>query len=83
MIGRRAGPAQAAKCLGWFGLVFGLSGALAVALNISITGWGFVALAASAVFWIVSAALTRNTPLALTQVGFFFLHLLAVWRWLL
>ena len=83
MTNRRAGPARAASSLGWFGLAFGLSGALAVALNVSVTGWGFVALTASAIFWIASAVLTSNTPLALTQVGFLLLHLLAVWRWLL
>ena len=67
----------------WFGTVTGLVGAAILALNIPISGWGWVLFALSSVSWTTAGLTMRDWSLALLQGGFLIVDLVGVWRWLI
>lgn len=60
----------------------GLSGALLLALNGRLAGWGFVLFALSNVGWIAFAALQAHWWLLAQQLGFMVTSLMGCWVWL-
>lgn len=68
--------------LKWFGTITGLVGAGILALNIPISGWGWVLFAVSSVAWAVAGLIMREPLLAALQAGFFVVDLVGIWRWL-
>lgn len=69
--------------LKWFGTVTGLVGALILALNIPISGWGWVLFCVSSFAWTVAGTVMREPSIALLQAGFLVVDLIGVWRWLI
>ena len=69
--------------LKWFGTITGLIGAFILALNLPISGWGWVLFGASSLAWTIAGIMMREPSLTLLQGGFFAVDLVGVWRWLL
>ena len=76
----RARPLAALK---WFGTLTGVVGAAILALNIPISGWGWVLFAASALAWTVAGAVQRDASLVVLQGAFLAVDLVGIWRWLI
>lgn len=69
--------------LKWLGTATGLAGALVLALNLPVSGWGWVLFVVSSTSWTVAGALMREPSLVLLQGGFLAVDLVGVWRWLI
>ncbi len=69
--------------LKWFGTVTGVVGASILALNIPISGWGWVLFALSALAWTIAGLAQRDTSLVVLQGAFLVVDLIGVWRWLI
>jgi hypothetical protein len=67
----------------WFGTVTGVVGAVILALNIPISGWGWVLFAVSAAAWTTAGLVMREYSLAILQGAFLLVDLLGIWRWLI
>ncbi len=74
-------PAFAA--LRWFGTVTGVVGALILALNIPVSGWGWLLFAISAAAWTVAGMVIRDHSLVVLQGTFLVVDLVGIWRWLI
>lgn len=77
------GPGRLLPALKWFGTVTGIVGAGILALNIPISGWGWVLFALSSVSWTAAGLMMREWSLALLQGGFLVVDLVGIWRWLI
>lgn len=69
--------------LEWIGTVFGILGAVIVALNIDISGYGFVLFLISSVSWAVVGLRERREALWTINLVFTFVSCLGIYRWLL
>jgi membrane protein implicated in regulation of membrane protease activity len=70
------------KFFSWMGTAFGIAGALLVALNVPISGWGFVLFLVSSLSWLTVALSRSDRPLALINAAFTLCNLLGIYRWL-
>ncbi|MBH2008939.1 MAG: hypothetical protein I8H71_04470 [Xanthomonadaceae bacterium] len=68
--------------LQWAGCITGIMGALLLALNTKISGWGFVLFLISNGFWIMYGIETKALGLITTQVVFTLTSLTGIYRWL-
>lgn len=69
--------------LEWSGSILGIAGALLLALNLRISGWGWVLFLASNICWI-TFAMDRGLHGLLTMQAFFTCtSLIGCWKWLL
>ena len=69
--------------LKWFGTALGVCGALVIALNIPISGWGFVAFLISSVSWTIAGVLMKEPSIVILQVTFTAVNLIGIYRWLI
>lgn len=69
--------------LKWFGTVTGVIGALVLALNIPISGWGWVLFGVSSLCWSIAGAVMLDYSLVVLQSAFLIVDIIGVWRWLL
>ena len=53
-----------------------------LALNIPISGWGWVLFAFSALAWTIAGLVMREYSLVVLQGGFFAVDLVGIYRWL-
>lgn len=67
--------------IAWGGAVFGILGALLVALQVRASGFGFMAYAASNICWIAFALETGNKPIFIMNFIFIALAMLGFYRW--
>ena len=67
----------------WLGTLTGIAGGVMVALNFSLSGWGFVLLVVNTVCWAVIAHKMGERSLFVLQLGLTAINLLGVYRWLL
>lgn len=67
----------------WTGTLFGVTGATLIALNLPISGWGFILFLVSSVSWTVAGVTMRDNSLILLNGGFTAINLLGVYRWLI
>ena len=67
----------------WIGTIFGVVGAALIALNIAVSGWGFVLFLVSSVSWTVAGVMMRENSLILLNVVFTAINLLGIYRWLI
>ena len=65
------------------GTALGLSGALVLSLNLSISGYAFILLLFSSYCWTVVGFKTGDKYLFITQVGFVILSLIGIYNWLI
>lgn len=77
-------PGTAAfSALKWFGTITGVVGAVILALNIPVSGWGWVLFAASAAAWTAAGLVMRDMSLVVLQATFLVVDILGIWRWLI
>lgn len=69
--------------LKWFGSGTGVTGALLVALNLPISGWGFVVFLVSSAAWLTAAVMQRDTALAVLCAVYMGVDVLGIYRWLI
>ncbi len=69
--------------LKWKGTATGIAGATIIALNLPISGWGFVLFLVSSVSWTIAGLRMRENSLALLQAAFTVINLLGIYRWLI
>jgi len=67
----------------WTGTLFGVSGAVLVALNLPVSGWGFVLFLVSSVSWTVAGVMMRERSLIVLNVVFTIINMLGIYRWLI
>ena len=72
-----------ATWLGWFGFVFGVTGAFLLATNSKLSRWGWVAFLFSNVAWIIFSIASGLTSLLLQNLVFTATSLLGLKRWFL
>lgn len=69
------------KIVEWSGTVLGLVGSLLLALNITISGYGFITFLASNVCWLFFGIRNRAWGLVTMQAGFAVTSLLGIYNW--
>lgn len=70
-----------AKLVEWSGAILGLVGSLLLALNVHVSGYGFVAFLASNLCWLVFGIKSRAWGLVTMQVGFTLTSLMGIYNW--
>ncbi|KVP75501.1 hypothetical protein WJ96_07280 [Burkholderia ubonensis] len=70
-----------AKVIEWSGAILGLTGSLLLALNLGISGYGFVAFLISNVCWLAFGIKSRAWGLVTMQVGFTATSLMGLYNW--
>ena len=68
---------------GWIGLALAIAGASLVALNLSISGWGFILYLGSNVLWVSYGIKNKARPVIVREGIFAVINIVAVYRWLL
>ena len=66
----------------WLGSALAISAALILALNIEISGWGFIIYAVSNFAWIYAAISRGNRPLLWMNGVFLLINIIGISRWL-
>ncbi len=69
--------------LKWLGTVLAIIGALAIALNLPYSGWGFVAFLISSISWSIAGFMMREPSLVVLQGTFIIINVLGIYRWLI
>lgn len=75
-------PGNVEDVIEWAGSGLGLIGAFILALNLPISGYGFVAFLVSNLFWITWAFRKRAYGLLTMQAGFTLTSVLGIARWI-
>lgn len=65
----------------WIGTVAGVSGALLIALNLGVVGYGFVLFLISSLLWTTVGVVQRELSLVVLQGAFTAINLLGLYRW--
>jgi hypothetical protein len=73
---------EAQTLMQWAGGVLGVGGSLALAMNDTRSGWGFVAYLASNAAWLAFGLATGVYALAVQHLAFTVVSGFGVWRWL-
>lgn len=66
----------------WIGTGAGVTGAVLVALNISISGYGFVLFLVSSMLWGAAGLAQRDDSLVILQATFTVINLIGIYRWI-
>ena len=69
--------------LKWIGTALAVVGALAIALNIPYSGWGFVAFLVSSISWSIAGFMMKEPCLVVLQGTFVVINLIGIYRWLI
>lgn len=70
------------KQIEWAGCLFGLAGALLLALNNQYSGFGFALFLISNFFWIAYAILIKAKGMFVMQLGFTTTSLVGIYKWI-
>ena len=65
----------------WVGTAAGIAGAMLVALNLGVVGYGFALFLVSSVLWTIVGCAHREASLVLLQAAFTAINLIGIWRW--
>ena len=74
---------RAFAALRWIGTITGVFGAFVLALNIPVSGWGWVLFTISSMSWTVAGLVLKDMSLVVLQAAFVVVDMLGVWRWLI
>jgi len=66
----------------WIGANAGVAGAVLVALNIGVTGYGFVLFLVSSLIWSAAGIAQREPSLVVLQGAFTAINVLGIYRWM-
>ena len=69
--------------LKWVGTLPAIGAALLIAMNLSVSGYGYLALPFSGFCWIIVAWSARDASLLLLNVMFLVIDAIGIYRWLL
>lgn len=69
--------------LKWIGTTLAVIGALAIALNLPYSGWGFVAFLVSSVCWSIAGFMMKEPSLVVLQGTFVAINVVGIYRWLI
>ena len=69
--------------LKWLGTATGIAGATIIALNLPLSGWGFVLFLILPVSWTIAGLRMRENSLVVLQGAFTAINLLGIYRWLI
>jgi hypothetical protein len=67
----------------WVGTISGIAGSLLLALNISISGYGYILFTVSSISWGLAAWMMKESSLLMLQSVFFIVNIIGISRWLL
>jgi hypothetical protein len=67
----------------WVGTIFGIAGATLIALNLPISGWGFVLFLISSISWMDAGLIMRENSIVLLNLAFTAINSLGIYRWLI
>jgi hypothetical protein len=70
-----------AKVVEWTGAILGMLGSLMLALNVSISGYGFIVFLTSNVCWLVFGIRNRAWGLVTMQIGFTMTSMTGIYNW--
>lgn len=74
---------RAFAALRWVGTLTGVFGALILALNIPVSGWGWVLFTISSISWTIAGLVLKDMSLVVLQAAFVVVDVIGVWRWLI
>jgi len=74
---------RAFAALRWIGTTTGVVGALVLALNIPVSGWGWVLFTISSISWTIAGLVLKDMSLVVLQAAFVVVDVIGVWRWLI
>lgn len=74
---------SAEQALKWVGALGGIFGAFLVALNLPISGWGYIPFLIGAAALVAWGILIREPAVWLLNAVFCLANLIGIWRWLL
>lgn len=66
----------------WAGTIAGVTGAVLVALNIGVTGYGFVLFLVASLLWGAAGVVQREPSLVVLQGAFTAINVLGIYRWM-
>lgn len=66
----------------WIGTLAGIAGAILVALNMEVSGYGFLLFLASSLLWCAAGVAHRDDSLILLQATFIIINIIGIYRWL-
>ena len=66
----------------WFGTITGAGGAIVLALNLTVSGYGFIANLISSLIWTVIGLRIKDYSLAMMNFVFVLIDILGIYRWL-
>ncbi|MBM3950790.1 MAG: hypothetical protein FJ311_04985 [Rhodospirillales bacterium] len=66
----------------WIGTGAGVTGAVLVALNMGVTGYGFMLFLVSSLLWCAAGFAQRESSLVVLQGAFTAINVLGIYRWL-
>lgn len=66
----------------WVGTGAGVAGAVLVALNMGVTGYGFVLFLVSSLLWSAAGIAQRELSLVVLQGAFTAINVLGIYRWM-
>lgn len=67
----------------WFGTATGVAGALVLALNLPLSGWGWALFLVSSLSWTFAGAVMKDMSLVVLQFTFVVVDVIGIWRWLI
>lgn len=67
----------------WIGTGAGVTGAVLVALNIGVTGYGFMLFLVSSLLWSAAGVAQREPSLVVLQGAFSAINVLGIYRWMM
>lgn len=76
-----AGDLSGLDAAKWIGTSAGVCGALAIALNLGIAGYGFVLFLVSSLLWTTVGFFQREPSLVVLQTSFTAINVLGIFRW--
>ena len=69
--------------LKWVGTATGVIGAFILAVNLPLSGWGWVLFATSSLCWTIAGMVMHDYSLVVLQSAFFVVDIVGIWRWLI
>ena len=79
---RRYPNTTSLRIVKWLGTVFGVTGALIIAMNLGVVGYGFVLFLGSSLLWGTAGWLQRDGSLVVLQGTFTVINVIGIYRWI-
>lgn len=67
----------------WIGTALGIAGAIIVASNTMVSGYGYILFLFSSFAWIHAGVVTKDWPLLFLNLTFGIINVIGIFRWLI